>query len=81
MKDNRPLTSAHEDSHASIEILVFNQVSWGDTVLRKPKDLEILSYADASYGGEEARSQMRVLMTLENQAVWWYSRRQDIVSL
>ena len=34
-RDDRPLTSVHENSYANIEILVFNQVSWGDT--KKPK--------------------------------------------
>ena len=49
--------------------------------LKKPNDLAIRIYADASYGGEEARSQTGVLITLGKHAVGWYSRRQDIISL
>jgi len=49
--------------------------------LKKADDLEIRMYADASYGGEESRSQSGVMMTLGNQLVRWYSRRQEIVSL
>ena len=52
-------------------------------IIRKPKEakLSLEIYADASYGGEGARSQTGVLMTLGNQSVGWYSRRQDIVEL
>jgi len=49
--------------------------------LRKAADLHIRIYADVSYGGEGARSQTGVLTTLGNQAIGWYSRRQDVVSL
>jgi hypothetical protein len=38
-------------------------------------------YVDASYGGEEARSQAGVIAMVANQPVTWYSRRQDTVSL
>jgi len=50
-------------------------------ILRKPRDLTLTAYADASYGGEESRSQSGVLLTLGNQPIGWYSRRQDIVAL
>jgi hypothetical protein len=49
--------------------------------LRKAEDLQIRIYSDASYGAEGAQSQTGVLMTLEKQAIGWYSRRQDVVSL
>jgi transposase InsO family protein len=38
-------------------------------------------FVDASYGGEEARSQTGVLAMVAKQPVTWYSRRQDTVSL
>ena len=50
-------------------------------ILRKPSNLNLVVYADASYGGEQSRSQSGALLTLGNQPVGWYSRRQDIVSL
>jgi len=52
-------------------------------IIEKPKGAELLLeiYADTSYGGEGARSQTRVLMTLGNQPVRCYSWRQDIVAL
>ena len=50
-------------------------------ILKKPTSLDLRIYADAKYGGEEARSQRGVLMKLEDQPIGWYSRRQDIVSL
>ena len=49
--------------------------------LKKAEDLEVRIYADAAYGGEKSRSQTGALMTLENQLVGWYSRRQGVVSL
>ena len=49
--------------------------------LKRPTNLDLRVYADAKYGGEKARSQTGVLMTLRDQPVGWYSRRQDIVSL
>jgi len=49
--------------------------------LRKSRDLNLVAYADASYGEEKSRSQSRVLLTLGNQPVGWHSRRQDIVAL
>lgn len=50
-------------------------------ILRKPANLDLRIYSDAKYGGEKARSQTGVLITLGEQPVGWYSRRQDIVSL
>ena len=49
--------------------------------LKRPITLDLKIHADAKYGGEKARSQTGVLVTLGNQPVGWYSRRQDIVSL
>jgi len=48
-------------------------------VLRKVEgeELEVNIYADASYGGEGSRSQMGVMITLGNQLIGWYSRRQE----
>ena len=40
----------------------------------------IRGYADASYGGEKARSQSGSLVTLNKQAVIWTSRRQDTIA-
>ena len=39
------------------------------------------SYADASYGGEQSRSQSGNLTILNGQVVMWSSRRQDITAL
>ena len=50
-------------------------------ILRKAKGLHLRIYVDISYGGEGARSQTGVLLTLGKQAIGWYSRRQDVVSL
>ena len=50
-------------------------------ILKKPRHLELKVFADASYGGSEARSQSGVLITLREQPIGWYSRRQDVVSL
>lgn len=50
-------------------------------ILRKADDLEVWIYSDAAYGGQKSRSQTGALMTVGNQLVGWYSRRQDVVSL
>ena len=42
-------------------------------------DLEI--YTDASYGGEQARSQTGVLVMFNGNIVNWYTRRHDVVAL
>jgi len=49
--------------------------------LHQPTYLSFTIYADASYGGEGARFQTGVFITLGDQPIGWYSRRQDIVSL
>ena len=41
------------------------------------ENINIKGYADASYGGEKARSQSGSLVLLGKQAVIWTSRRQD----
>ena len=38
-------------------------------------------YTDASYGGEQAKSQAGIIMMLNNLPVLLYSRKQDSVSL
>ena len=50
-------------------------------LLRKDKNLAVKIYADASYGGEGARSQTGVLITLGEQLVGWYSRRNKVHSI
>ena len=45
------------------------------------KDVLIKLYADASYGGENSRSQSGSLVTLSGIPIMWNSRRQDVVSL
>ena len=40
----------------------------------------IKAYADASYGGEQAKSQSGNLVTLNGQIIMWSSRRQDITA-
>ena len=42
---------------------------------------KISIYADASYGGENSRSQSGSLVTLYGTPVIWNSRRQDVVSM
>ena len=41
------------------------------------RNITIKGYADASYGGEKARSQSGSLVLLNKQAIIWTSRRQD----
>jgi len=43
--------------------------------------LEANVYADASYGGEGSLSWTGLIITLGNQLIGWYNRRQDVVSL
>lgn len=50
-------------------------------ISHKPTNTNLVAYADTLYGGEESRSQSGTLLTLGNQPMGWYSRRQDIVSL
>jgi len=50
-------------------------------ILKKPLNLALEVYVNASYSGPESRSQTGVLTTLEGQPIGWYSRRQDLVSL
>lgn len=50
-------------------------------IIRRPSNLQLEAFADASYGDPEARSQTGVLMTMGQQPVGWYSRRQDILCL
>ena len=61
-------------------LLYLSMTSSEGIILHKPQTLNLAVYADASYGGEQSRSQSGVLLTLANQPVGWYSRRQDIVS-
>ena len=48
---------------------------------KQEKDVRIKLYADASYGGENSRSQSGSLVTLYGTPVMWNSRRQDVVSM
>ena len=57
------------------------QTKSGGIILCKPRELNLVVYADASYGGETSRLQSGVLLTLGDQPVGWYSRRQDVVAL
>ena len=52
----------------------------GLTITKKSED-QIVLYADASYGGENSRSQSGSLVTLYGIPVIWNSRRQDVVSM
>ena len=45
------------------------------------QEVQIVLYADASYGGENSRSQSGSLVTLYGTPVIWGSRRQDVVSM
>ena len=53
----------------------------GSVEARGVEKAQIEVYADASYGGEGARSQTGVITFLEKTPVLWYTRRQDTVSL
>ena len=44
-------------------------------------EAQITIYADASYGGENSRSQSGSLVTLYGIPIMWSSRRQDVVSM
>ena len=44
-------------------------------------EAKISIYADASYGGENSRSQSGSLVTLYGTPTIWSSRRQDVVSM
>ena len=48
---------------------------------KENQTLKIVGYADASYGGEESRSQTGTLVSMNGNAIMWNSRRQDTVSL
>jgi len=67
---------------AALKVLgyLYSTRSEGVTINR-PLKLQLEAYADASYGGIEPRSQTGVILTLGQQPVGWYSRRQDIVCL
>ena len=52
-----------------------------EIILKKPQNLRLVAYADNSYGGPKARSQTEVLLTMGDQPVGWYRRRQDVVAL
>ena len=52
-----------------------------ETKLQDEKDVPIKVYADASYEGENSRSQSGSLVTLYGILVIWESRRQDVVSM
>ena len=52
----------------------------GLTITTRP-EAQIVLYADASYGGENSRSQSGSLVTLYGIPVIWNSRRQDVVSM
>ena len=52
----------------------------GLTITRR-SEAQIVLYADASYGGENSRSQSGSLVTLYGIPVMWSSRRQDVVSM
>jgi hypothetical protein len=77
----RPEISIHHD----VNLLGRRAIAPSTTnlVIAKDSGLEgkIEIYVDASYGGEEARSQTGVIAMVANQPVMWYSRRQDTVSL
>ena len=53
----------------------------GLTVKKGNPEDQIVLYADASYGGENSRSQSGSLVTLYGTPVMWNSRRQDVVSM
>ena len=79
-------TKDHTTQHwkTALQVLQYLHSTRTDGLrLRKPEGTELAShiYADASYGGEGARSQTGVMITLGNQLVGWYSRRQDVVAL
>jgi len=81
----RAIAPSQRNLKAALKVLGYlYSTRYEGLTLRKPikKDqLEVVVYADASYGGEGARSQTGALLTLGNQPIGWYSRRQDIVSL
>ena len=53
----------------------------GLTIKIEKPEAQIVLYADASYGGENSRSQSGSLVTLYGVPVMWSSRRQDVVSM
>ena len=53
----------------------------GLTIRKGNQEAQIVLYADASYGGENSRSQSGSLVTLYGTPVMWSSRRQDVVSM
>jgi len=52
-----------------------------EVILHKLKEINLVAYADTSYGGEGSRLQGGGLLTLGNQPIEWNSRRQDVVTL
>jgi len=80
------LTKEHTPKHyttALRELEYLHSTKTEGIVLRKAEgqELEVNIYADASYGGEGSRSQTGVMITLGNQLIGLYTRRQEVVSL
>ena len=56
-------------------------INEGLTIRKGNHEAQIALYADASYGGENSRSQSGSLAILYGTPVMWSSRRQDVVSM
>ena len=58
--------------------IIIKRVSGGIRMFQEKGVIKV--YADASYGGEQAKSQSGNLVTLNGQIIMWSSRRQDITA-
>ena len=85
----RTSRASHNNLRAAMHVLRYLAFSKqkGVTIRRVPGGTKtsqekgvIKAYADASYGGEQAKSQSGNLVTLNGQIIMWNSRRQDITA-
>ena len=86
----RTSRASHTNTQAAMHVLrylvsskekgiIIKRVPGGPKTTPENKGM-IKAYADASYGGEQAKSQSGNLVTLNGQTVMWSSRRQDITA-
>ena len=86
----RTSRASHNNIQAAMHVLRYlaSSKEKGITIRQAPSGTKtpqenkgaIKAYADASYGGEQAKSQSGNLVMLNGQIVMWSSRRQDITA-
>ena len=85
----RTSRASHNNLQAAMHVLRYlvSSKEKGIIIKRVPGGIKtfqekgiIKAYADASYGGEQAKSQSGNLVTLNGEIIMWNSRRQDITA-